>query len=201
MGQKAVAMIMEVFKAKEKNSSTVSVEVKKSHHRYVIGPRGSSIQEILRSSGVSVEMQPLDCDNETITLRGMSDKLGDALTLVYEKANSIVQSELDAPRWLHRFIIGRKGQNIKKITQDLDNKVHVEFVEDKDKILIQGPPTEESSAEALLTSSLMELKNTMSYADIDVDPRWHRHIIGKAGSNIGRIKTDTGTSINIPSDT
>ena len=41
----------------------------------------------------------------------------------------------------------------------------------------------------------------MSYADIEVDPKWHRHIIGKAGSNIGRIKTDTGTSINIPSDT
>jgi len=199
--QKAVAMIMEVFKAKEKNSSTVSVEVKKSQHRYVIGPRGSSIQEILRATGVSVEMPPGDSDNETITLRGDADKLGSALTMVYEKANSVVQCELDAPRWLHRFIIGRKGQNIKKITQDLDNKVHVEFVEDKDKILIQGPPTEVSSAEALLTSSLMELRNTMSYADIDVDPRWHRHIIGKAGSNIGRIKTDTGTSINIPSDT
>ena len=45
------------------------------------------------------------------------------------------------------------------------------------------------------------MKNTMSYANIEVDPKWHRHIIGKNGSNIGRIKTDTGTSINIPSDT
>ena len=33
--------------------------------------------------------------------------------------------ELHAPKWLHRFIIGRKGQNIKKITQDFDNKVPV----------------------------------------------------------------------------
>ena len=41
----------------------------------------------------------------------------------------------------------------------------------------------------------------MSYADIEVDPKWHRHIIGKAGTNIGRIKNETGTSINIPSDT
>ena len=48
---------------------------------------------------------------------------------------------------------------------------------------------------------LIVQKNTMSYADIEVDPKWHRHIIGKNGSNIGRIKTDTGTSINIPSDT
>jgi len=199
--QKAVAMIMEIYQEKEKKGKTVSVEVKKSQHRYVIGPRGASIQEILRATGVSVEMPPLDTDNETITLRGDADKLGTALTLVYEKANSVVQSELDAPRWLHRFIIGRKGQNIRKITQDLDNKVHVEFIEDKDKILIQGPPVEVASAENLLSSSLAELKNTMSYADIEVDPKWHRHIIGKNGSNIGRIKTDTGTSINIPSDT
>ena len=40
----------------------------------------------------------------------------------------------------------------------------------------------------------------MSFADIQVDQKWHRHIIGKSGSNIGRIKNETGTSINIPSD-
>lgn len=199
--QKAVAMIMEIFKEKEKKSKTVSVEVKKSQHRYIIGTRGTAIQEILRATGVSVEMPPLDSDNETITLRGDSEKLGTALTLVYEKANSVIQSELDAPRWLHRFIIGRKGQNIRKITQDFENKVQVEFLEDKDKICIVGPPVDVQAVESLLNSSLCELKNTMSYVDIEVDPKWHRHIIGKNGANIGRIKTDTGTSINIPSDT
>ncbi len=56
-------------------------------------------------------------DQTTITLRGEPDKLGLALTQVYEKANSVVTVEVNAPRWLHRFIIGREGQNIKKITQ------------------------------------------------------------------------------------
>lgn len=69
--------------------------------------------------GVSVEMPPLDSDLETITLRGEPDKLGGALTQVYEKASSVVSADVGAPRWLHRFIIGRKGQNIRKITQDL----------------------------------------------------------------------------------
>lgn len=41
----------------------------------------------------------------------------------------------------------------------------------------------------------------MSFADCTVDQKWHRHIIGKAGANISRIKNETGTSINIPSDT
>ena len=40
----------------------------------------------------------------------------------------------------------------------------------------------------------------MSFADIQVDQKWHRHIIGKNGSNISKIKNETGTSINIPLD-
>lgn len=65
-------------------------------------------------------MPPLDSDTETITLRGEPDRLGTALTQVYEKANSVSFAEVEAPRWLHRFMIGRSGENIKKITQDLD---------------------------------------------------------------------------------
>jgi len=93
--------------------------VRKTQHKYVIGPKRSTIQEILQLTGVSVEVPSPDSDSETITLRGDPDKLGMALTQVYEKANSVIFAEVEAPRWLHRFIIGRKGQNIRKITQDL----------------------------------------------------------------------------------
>ena len=67
--------------------------------------------------GVSVEVPPDKVDQNTITLRGEPDKLGLALTQVYAKANSVVTVEVEAPKWLHRFIIGRSGQNIKKITE------------------------------------------------------------------------------------
>ena len=33
---------------------------------------------------------------------------------------------------------------------------------------------------------------------VEVDPKWHRHIIGKNGINIRRIKSDTNTTIDIP---
>ena len=59
--------------------------MKKQQHRYVIGPRGAGIQDILQLSGVSVEVPPFDSDSETVTLRGEPDKLGNALSLVYEK--------------------------------------------------------------------------------------------------------------------
>ena len=65
----------------------MSVEVKKSQHRYVIGPRGNGIQDILQATGVAVDVPSLETPSETITLRGEQDKLGPALTMVYSKVS------------------------------------------------------------------------------------------------------------------
>lgn len=64
---------------------------------------------------------------------------------MYERANSVVIEDVHAPSWLHRFIIGRKGQNVQKITQDLP-KVHVEFNSDRNKIILEGPPDQVQQA-------------------------------------------------------
>lgn len=42
----------------------------------MIGPRGSTIAEILQTTGVSVEMPAPDSATGTITLRGPQEKLG-----------------------------------------------------------------------------------------------------------------------------
>lgn len=42
-----------------------------------------------------------------------------ALNMVYGKANSVQAATVNAPSWIHKYIIGRKGANIKQITQDL----------------------------------------------------------------------------------
>ena len=89
------AAIMNTWKEMEKKCSTISVEVKKSQHKYVIGPKGNSINEILAETGVFVEMPSNDSNSETITLRGPQVKLGLALNKVYEKANSVVNESVD----------------------------------------------------------------------------------------------------------
>ena len=63
----------------------MSVEVKKTQHKYVIGPRGQGLQEILAETGVSVEIPSVDSESCTVTLRGPQDKLGAALSKVYER--------------------------------------------------------------------------------------------------------------------
>ena len=93
--------------------------MKKSQHKYIIGPKGNSINEILSETGVFVEMPTSDSPSETITLRGPQEKLGLALTKVYEKANSVVSYDVQCPNWLHKYVIGKRGASIQKLTNDL----------------------------------------------------------------------------------
>lgn len=196
---KAKAVIMQILEEKKRKCQAVSVEVRKSQHKYVIGQKRVNIQEILEATGVSVEVPSLESNSGTITLRGEEDKLGPALTMVYSKANSVIVEEVSAPAWLHRFIIGRQGANVKKITQNTP-KVHIEFTDGEDTITLEGPPEEVEECVNNLTAFVSDLEQRMAFAEIEVDQRFHKHIIGKNGANISRIKNETGVAIQIPSD-
>jgi len=190
------AAVTAIWKDMEKKCTSISVNVKKSQHRYVIGPKGNAINEILAETGVFVEMPASDSNSETITLRGPQIKIGLALNKVYEKANSVVNESVHCPTWLHKYIIGRKGAGIQKISQDLQ-KVHIGFNED-DSIKIDGPPEEVEKAKVELERQANDLIKSTSFAEIKVDAKYHKHIIGKGGSTINKIKSETDVTINIP---
>ncbi|XP_068970122.1 vigilin isoform X2 [Bombus flavifrons] len=185
-----------IYRDMEKRCAIVSVEVPKSQHKYVIGPRGSTIAEILQVTGVSVEMPAPDSPTGTITLRGPQEKLGQALNKVYEKANSVRTAVVKAPVWIHKYIIGRKGVNIKRITQEMP-KVNVEFTGKEDKIKIEGPPEEVEKAQNELQVMASDLMSKLTFTELNVDPRFYKHIIGKNGCNVNRVKEGTGVVINI----
>lgn len=195
----ALNRIRAIYEDKKRKTTTISVEVKKSQHKYIIGPKGNTLQEILEATGVSVEMPPLDSASETIILRGEPDKLGPALTQVYAKAKSVMVVEVTAPAWLHRFIIGKKGQNIGRITQQLP-RVHIEFTDGEERICLEGPTEEVEQAQTQIQEIIKDLLVRMDYTEVFIDQRFHRHLIGKNGVNINRIKEQYKVSVRIPQD-
>ncbi|XP_032367204.1 vigilin [Etheostoma spectabile] len=195
----ALCRIRAIYEDKKRKTTTISVEVKKSQHKYIIGPKGNTLQEILETTGVSVEMPPLDSGSETIILRGEPDKLGPALTQVYAKAKSVMVVEVTAPAWLHRFIIGKKGQNIGRITQQLP-RVHIEFTDGEERISLEGPTEEVEQAQAQIQEIIKDLLVRMDYTEVVIDQRFHRHLIGKNGANINRIKEQYKVLVRIPQD-
>lgn len=191
---RAKAFIEAIHADLEKNCTHVCVEVPRHQHRYIIGARGATIQEILQQTGVAVEMPSADSSKDTITLHGYQQKLGNALNLVYEKANSVRTVTIEAPAWIHKYIIGRKGVNINKLGTDFP-EVHVEFVESR--IKIEGPPDQTEMARQTLQTIVDDYVENHSFTDMTVDPVHYKHIIGKAGSNINRLKDELQVTINI----
>uniref|UniRef100_U5EUN4 Putative vigilin n=1 Tax=Corethrella appendiculata TaxID=1370023 RepID=U5EUN4_9DIPT len=190
----AKSRIEVIYKQMEKKCTSVGVEVPRAQHKYIIGVRGSTIQEILQLTGVSVEMPPSDSTTDTITLRGPQDKLGNALSTVYGKANSIRTATVDCPHWIHKYIIGRDGANIKELTAAYTN-IHVEF--NDDKIKLEGLPEQVEAATEVLEKTVKDYLEQLSFVEMTVDPIYYKHIIGKAGANINRYRDEYKVMLNI----
>ncbi|XP_054160891.1 vigilin-like [Oppia nitens] len=191
--------IMRIFRDREKKCQTVSMEVRKSQHKYIIGPKGHTLNEIFQETGVSVEMPASDSQSETIVLRGEQEKLGPALAVLYQKAHSEVDDEIQVPSWYHKYILGPKGSKFNEISQEFP-KVNVSFVANDDKIKMHGPVAEVAKAREVIGQVINEIKSKIIVDELKVESRYHRFIIGKNGVQIKHIREETGAQIHIPSE-
>lgn len=67
--------INEIYNSKKNNCEVIPIVIKKCQHKYIIGAKGSVLNEIFKTTGVSIEM-PTDPKSEQIILRGEPHKLG-----------------------------------------------------------------------------------------------------------------------------
>ncbi|CAG5097692.1 Oidioi.mRNA.OKI2018_I69.XSR.g15189.t1.cds [Oikopleura dioica] len=199
----AVAELKAMVQLKSSRCTTLTIKVEKKQHRFVIGQRGKSIQDILEEHGVIVEVPPQDSSSEEIVLRGEPQALGNAITAVYGLASSKQDAFVDAPEWMHRLLIGNKGAAIKEITDNFGfEKVQVDFKNEDGKcgIALEGSPSELEAVKNELLRRIKEIKSTTSHEEIVVNPKFHPHLIGKGGSNISKLKEEHKVIIKIPQD-
>ncbi|CAJ0957494.1 unnamed protein product, partial [Mesorhabditis belari] len=195
---KAAATIRAIVTEKERVVKSVTCQVNRAQHRYVIGQQRSGLHEVLRNTGVSVEVPSEEDNSETITLRGDPAKLGEALALVISRASSVIAAQIQAPIWLHKHLIGPKGSILAQLVPNRD-KVHIDF-DDSGAIYLEGPPGEVKTAQTTLTDEVNRLVKEMTVEKVKVHPTLHRHVIGRGGSLISKIKDETGVLINIPNE-
>uniref|UniRef100_A0AAY4E0B0 Vigilin n=1 Tax=Denticeps clupeoides TaxID=299321 RepID=A0AAY4E0B0_9TELE len=201
--------------------ASATVAIPKEHHRFVIGKNGEKLQELELKTATKIQIPRPDDSSNHIKISGTKEGLEKAkheillisaeqvqrfcvftciifrLSLYGEDYYTV--SSVLAPAWLHRFIIGKKGQNLAKITQQMP-KVHIEFTEGDDKITLEGPTKDLQMVQSQIEAIVSDLMNRMDYAEISVDPKFHRHLIGKGGANINRIKDQYKVSVRIPPD-
>uniref|UniRef100_A0A8C1ERZ6 Vigilin n=1 Tax=Cyprinus carpio carpio TaxID=630221 RepID=A0A8C1ERZ6_CYPCA len=201
--EKVKVMILNVTfcSFQKKNATTIAVEVKKSQHKYVIGPKGNTLQEILDRTGVSVEIPPLDSSSETVILRGEPDRLGQALTEVYAKENERTKDMIIEQRF-HRAIIGQKGEKVKEI-RDKFPEVIINFpdpAQKSDIVQLRGPRTEVEKCTKFMQKMVAEMVENSFSVSVPIFKQFHKNIIGKGGANIKKIREETNTKIDLPAE-
>uniref|UniRef100_F7FXS6 Vigilin n=1 Tax=Callithrix jacchus TaxID=9483 RepID=F7FXS6_CALJA len=192
-----------LISAEQDKRAVERLEVEKAFHPFIAGPYNRLVGEIMQETGTRINIPPPSVNRTEIVFTGEKEQLAQAVARIKkiyeEKANSFTVSSVAAPSWLHRFIIGKKGQNLAKITQQMP-KVHIEFTEGEDKITLEGPTEDVSVAQEQIESMVKDLINRMDYVEINIDHKFHRHLIGKSGANINRIKDQYKVSVRIPPD-
>ncbi|XP_069344150.1 vigilin isoform X2 [Eulemur rufifrons] len=192
-----------LISAEQDKRAVERLEVEKAFHPFIAGPYNRLVGEIMQETGTRINIPPPSVNRTEIVFTGEKEQLAQAVARIKkiyeEKANSFTVSSVTAPSWLHRFIIGKKGQNLAKITQQMP-KVHIEFTEGEDKITLEGPTEDVNVAQEQIEVMVKDLINRMDYVEINIDHKFHRHLIGKSGANINRIKDQYKVSVRIPPD-
>lgn len=195
---KAAAVIRGIIADKQATVKSVACTVARAQHRYIVGQQRSGLHTILKETGVSVEVPNEDENSDTITLRGEPSKLSEALALVYQRASSVITQQLPAAAWLHKHLIGPKGSTLQSLIPNR-GKVQIEF-EETGNIFLEGAPEEVKAALSVLTAEVARLEKEMAIEKVKVHPSLHRHVIGRGGALISKIKDETGVQISIPNE-
>uniref|UniRef100_A0A672SEV3 Vigilin n=1 Tax=Sinocyclocheilus grahami TaxID=75366 RepID=A0A672SEV3_SINGR len=192
-----------LISAEQDKRAVERMNIEKVYHPFITGAYNKLVGEWMQETGARINVPPPSVNKTEIVITGEKEQVALAMAKIKkiyeEKANSYTVSSVSAPSWLHRFIIGKKGQNLAKITQQMP-KVHIEFTEGEDKITLEGPTKDVQIVQGQIEAVVTDLVSRMDYTEISVDPKFHRHLIGKGGANINRIKEQHKVSVRIPPD-
>uniref|UniRef100_A0A0K0FDJ9 Dodeca-satellite-binding protein 1 (inferred by orthology to a D. melanogaster protein) n=1 Tax=Strongyloides venezuelensis TaxID=75913 RepID=A0A0K0FDJ9_STRVS len=193
---KVIGEIKKIYSEKLEKVRTLSTKVPLSQRRFIVGNRGSGIQEILKSTDCAVEIPTDDCDSGTVILHGDQERIVDALSMVYARAASILCKEIPCPQWMHRYLIGSKGTHLQQLFPD-KVALKIEF-NDNGTVYVEAPQQEFQTSLATLEVEIDRIKSEMDHQVISIPAEFHRHIVGKGGSNITKLRDDYGVSIVMP---
>ena len=195
---KAKQLVLDIYEQKKADCTTCSMVIKKAQHKYIIGPKGSALNEFFKTTGVSIEM-PTDPESEQIVLRAEQDKMGPALSLLYEKAHYVVEAEITVQDWVQKHLLGKKGAHFSQLQAEFPN-VQVSFQSESSLIKMHGPRQEIEKAKEVFKREVEQITSQIKVKDLEVEPRFHRYIIGKAGVHINKIRDETGAKIHMPNE-
>ncbi|KAK4475123.1 hypothetical protein MN116_002210 [Schistosoma mekongi] len=155
---------------------------------------------------------------------GVAQAVKEIQAIYNEQLETTKTITVKVARSQHRIIFGQRGSGIAEILaqtgvsvelpmddgsevivlrgkpEDLGralSMVQVHFGENTDRISVEGPSEEVKIIVERLKGRLAELQATVAMTTVKVDPKYYRHIIGKQGATIGRLR-DYKVRVRLP---
>lgn len=99
----------------------------------------------------------------------------------------------DFPQKFSNYLIGKKGDNIRKYREefDVDIKVH------DGKVEIKGPKVKAEAAKARIVALGKKLEDEATHV-LKIHPQYHKELIGPKGSQVNRLQERYNVRINFP---
>ncbi|KAL7977697.1 hypothetical protein Chor_009646 [Crotalus horridus] len=164
-----------LISAEQDKRAVECLNLEKVFHPFIAGAFNKTVQEIMQETGARINIPPPSVSKDEIIITGEKEPVSQALLRIrkiYEdKAKSVMVAE-----------------------------VHIEFTDGDEKIALEGPTEEVELAQSQIQEIIRDLLRRMDYTEVLIDQRFHRHLIGKNGANINRIKEQHKVSVRIPPD-
>ncbi|CAG8468568.1 10047_t:CDS:10 [Acaulospora morrowiae] len=217
--KKAIELIEEIYMDLKSNTRTITVDIPKFQQKYLAGTKGAYLHEILETTGCSLELSPLSDPSDKVTIRGLQNQLMVALQAVMEKAGSIHVEVLDIAH-VHKS----DQEHVKNVLKYLVNRGKLKKIETDYNIQIispKGPSLEkgavlefvckvpadaENSNKVNVENARREVTEIIknlppgNFAVATIEPHLHRHVIGRKGQNLQRVKETYGVEIIVPDE-
>lgn len=191
-----VAQVVQIIEAQveemRRSFRTLQISIPKRQHRFLVG---DAAQEILASTGCSIELAPIDDPSDSVTIRGPQAKLPLALTAAIEKANAVRVEVVDVGaahrnvehaktllRWLS--VSGKlpREQNVqvylpRSAIVESTGAAHIEVV---------GADANAVARVRAQVDGLVKRIAPSFVTSVEIDPLLHRFIIGKKGAGLSQ---------------
>lgn len=139
--------------------------------------------------------------NNGVAVRGPQDAVEDLVTKILSFIEQEEKDELergyttsfDFPQKFANQLIGRGGENIRKLRDEFDVEIQV----NDGKVELKGPQAKCAAAKSHILSLLKRFEDEQTYK-LKIQPQYHRDLIGPKGNQVNRLQDRYKVRINFP---
>ncbi|KAF2117152.1 hypothetical protein BDV96DRAFT_571649 [Lophiotrema nucula] len=139
-------------------------------------------------------------------VRGPTNAVDDLLAKIQAFIEQEEKDELERsyttsfefPQKFANFLIGKRGENIRKLREEFDVDIQVPDGKIPDgKVEVKGPPAKANACKAHILQLAKRLEDEATHT-LKIKPQYHRDLIGAKGAQVNRLQDRYNVRINFP---